>query len=158
MIRRDMPAVHRIEEESFPHPWSEEDFLTCLRKRNCIGMVAEYDGEIVGFMVYDLCKDRLDLLNVAVGTKFRRCGFGKAMLERLIGKLSQQNRSKITVLSDELNMDAHLFFADCGFRATGVVRDAYGEDRAGYTFVFDVNGFEKPRVVFRNRIKHLLPS
>ena len=41
MIRRDMPEVLDIEQQSFEFAWTEEDFLCCLRQRNCIGMVAE---------------------------------------------------------------------------------------------------------------------
>jgi len=43
MIRRDMPEVLEIEDRSFEFSWSEEDFIRCLRQRNCIGMVAEHD-------------------------------------------------------------------------------------------------------------------
>ena len=39
MIRRDMPGVLEIEKLSFEYPWTEEDFIRCLRRRNCIGMV-----------------------------------------------------------------------------------------------------------------------
>ena len=55
MIRRDMPEVLEIEQSSFEFPWTEEDFIRCLRQRNCIGMVAEYDEKVVGFMIYELC-------------------------------------------------------------------------------------------------------
>ncbi len=41
MIRRDMPEVLQTEQESFDYSWTEEDFLRCLRQRNCIGMVAD---------------------------------------------------------------------------------------------------------------------
>jgi len=41
MIRRDMPEVMRTERASFEYAWTEDDFLRCLRQRNCIGMVAE---------------------------------------------------------------------------------------------------------------------
>ena len=37
---------------SFEFPWSEEDFIRCLRQRNCIGMVAEHDEQVVG--IHDL--------------------------------------------------------------------------------------------------------
>src|SRR5690348_2779098 len=40
MIRRDMPEVMRTERASFEYSWTEDDFLRCLRQRNCIGMVA----------------------------------------------------------------------------------------------------------------------
>ena len=48
MIRRDMPEVLQIEAASFEFPWLEDDFIRCLRQRNCIGMVAEYDDRVVG--------------------------------------------------------------------------------------------------------------
>ena len=47
MIRRDMSEVLEIEKSSFEFPWSEEDFIRCLRQRNCIGMVAEFDDRVV---------------------------------------------------------------------------------------------------------------
>ena len=58
MIRRDMPEVLDIENRSFEFPWSEEEFIRCLRQRNCIGMVAEHEQHVVGFMIYELHKNR----------------------------------------------------------------------------------------------------
>ena len=69
MIRRDMPEVLAIEAESFEFPWPEEDFIRCLRGRNFIGMVAEYDDRIVGFMIYELTKKRIEVLNLAVAVR-----------------------------------------------------------------------------------------
>ena len=37
LIRRDMPEVMEIENRSFEFPWVEDEFLACLRQRNCIG-------------------------------------------------------------------------------------------------------------------------
>ena len=74
MIRRDMPEVLSIEQSSFEFPWSEEDFIRCLRQRNCIGMVAEYDERVVGFMIYELHKDQLHVLNFSVRPDVRRRG------------------------------------------------------------------------------------
>jgi ribosomal-protein-alanine N-acetyltransferase len=52
MIRRDMPEVLHTEQGAFEYAWTEEDFLRCLRQRNCIGMVAEQGEKVVGFMIY----------------------------------------------------------------------------------------------------------
>ena len=57
MIRRDMPEVLAIEGESFEFPWLEDDFIHCLRQRNCIGMVAEHEDRVVGFMIYETPQD-----------------------------------------------------------------------------------------------------
>jgi ribosomal-protein-alanine N-acetyltransferase len=127
MIRRDMPEVLSIETHSFEFPWSDEDFIRCLRQRNCIGMVAEYDERVVGFMIYELHKNRLHVLNFAVRSEFRRLGVGQAMIQKLIGKLSEQRRNRILLEIRETNLAAQLFFRQCGFRAVSVLRDFYDD-------------------------------
>jgi len=125
MIRRDMPEVLAIERESFEFPWSEDDFIRCLRQRNCIGMVAEYDDRVVGFMIYELTKTRIHVLNFAVATDQRRRGVGSQMGAKLIGKLSSQRRTRITLEVRETNLAAQLFFRANGFRAVSVLRQFY---------------------------------
>jgi ribosomal-protein-alanine N-acetyltransferase len=127
MIRRDMAEVLDIENRSFEFPWSEEDFIRCLRQRNCIGMVAEYDEQVVGFMIYELHKNRLHILNFAVHPDFRRRHVGTSMVRKLIGKLSQQRRNRILLEIRETNLDAQLFFRDLDFRAISVLRDFYDD-------------------------------
>ena len=110
MIRRDMPEVLAIEGNSFEFPWSEDDFIRCLRQRNCIGMVAEHDERVAGFMIYELHKTRLHILNFAVHPDYRRRGVGAQMVEKLIGKLSYQRRTRILLEIRETNLPAQLFF------------------------------------------------
>jgi ribosomal-protein-alanine N-acetyltransferase len=127
MIRRDMPEVLAIEHESFEFNWTEEDFLACLRQRNCIGMVAEHDNHVVGFMIYELHKTRLHILNFAVGPAFRRLGIGAQMIDKLINKLSQQRRQEIVLEVRETNLAAQLFYHSQGFRAVQVLRNHYAD-------------------------------
>jgi ribosomal-protein-alanine N-acetyltransferase len=127
LIRRDMPEVLDIEQGSFEFAWTEEDFLCCLRQRNCIGMVAERDHEIVGFMVYELHKAKLRILNFAVRPDCRRHGVGRQMVQRLVDKLSQQRRQEIVLHVRETNLSAQLFFRGQGFRAVSVVRGHYDD-------------------------------
>ena len=125
MIRRDMADVLGIEEDSFEFPWSEEDFIRCLRQRNCIGMVAEHDGRVVGFMIYELQRTRLHVLNFAVAHDYRRRGVGDQMIGKLVGKLSNQRRTRVVLEVRETNLAAQLFFKQSGFRAVSVLRDYY---------------------------------
>jgi ribosomal-protein-alanine N-acetyltransferase len=127
MIRRDMNEVLDIERASFEFPWFEEDFIRCLRQRNCIGMVAECGERVVGFMIYELHKTRLHILNFAVAQEMRRRGIGAQMVEKLISKLSSQRRSRITLEVRETNLPAQLFFKEAGFRATMVLRSFYDD-------------------------------
>jgi ribosomal-protein-alanine N-acetyltransferase len=127
MIRRDMDQVLEIEQSAFEFPWSEEDFVACLRRRNCIGMVAERGDRVVGFMIYELHKTRLHLLNFAVAADLRRSGIGTQMVEKLVAKLSSQRRTRLSLEVRETNLEAQLFFKGAGFRATSVLRDFYDD-------------------------------
>ena len=127
MIRRDMPEVLQTEQASFDYAWTEEDFLRCLRQRNCIGMVAEQGEKVVGFMIYELHKAKLHILNFAVHPNWRRSNVGAQMVAKLISKLSSHRRTRITLEVRETNLCAQLFFRQQGFRAVRVLR-AYYED------------------------------
>ena len=131
MIRRDMPEVLAAENSSFEYAWTEEDFLRCLRQRNCIGMVAEQGERVVGFMIYELHKQKLHILNFAVHPQCRRLGVGGQMVSKLISKLSSHRRTRITLEVRETNLQAQLFFRSRDFRAVKVLRAFYedsGED------------------------------
>ena len=125
MIRRDMREVLDVERETFEFPWSDEDFTRCLRQRNCIGMVAESGDSVVAFMIYELHRSRLHLLNFAVSRSHRRLGVGTRMMEKLVGKLSPERRSRIVLEVRETNLPAQLFFRSLGFRAISVLKDFY---------------------------------
>ena len=126
MIRRDMPTVCAIERYSFEFPWTEEQFLVCLRSRDCIGMVAEYEERVVGFMIYELFKQRLHLLNFAVHPDYRRNGIGSAMLAKLASKLVGR-RTSVMLEVRETNVEAQLFLKAVGFRAVSVLKGFYDE-------------------------------
>jgi len=127
MIRRDMPEVLHIETGSFEFAWTEEDFLRCLRQRNCIGMVAEHGEKVVGFMIYELHKAKLHILNFAVHPQWRRHGVGAQMIAKLISKLSSHRRTRITLEVRETNLAAQLFFSKQEFKAQRVLRAFYGD-------------------------------
>jgi ribosomal-protein-alanine N-acetyltransferase len=157
MIRRDMPEVLGIEQASFDHPWCEEEFLRVLRQRNCIGMVAEQGERIVGFMVYELHRNRIHVLDFAVHPEFRRQGVGRQMIAKLVGKLSAQRRNRIALMIRETNVPAQFFYKSMGFRAVEVVREHFadtGEDAYGMLYHLEDMLQAPPSVV--NRIARQL--
>jgi ribosomal-protein-alanine N-acetyltransferase len=127
MIRRDMPAVLEIENASFECPWSEEDFVRCLRQRNCIGMVVEARKRIAAFMVFELRGSSLRLLSICVDPSFRRRGIGTRLISRLVKKLPRKRRGSIIVEVRESNVEAQVFFRRAGFRAVRVIRALYDD-------------------------------
>jgi len=155
MIRRDMAEVLEIERTSFEHAWTEDDFLRCLRQRNCIGMVAEHDDRVVGFMIYELHKSKLHVLNFAADPASRRLGIGTQMAMKLVGKLSSHRRTKITLAVRESNLPAQQFFRSQAFTATKVLRSYYedsGEDAYLMNFRLDDNLVEDEDEDAPNRV------
>lgn len=144
MIRRDMPDVLAIEQASFAMPWSDDDFVRSLRQRNCIGMVAERDERIVGYMLYFLHRSRLELVNLAVHPDHRRTGVGRAMLEKLFSKMDRQRRTNLVARVADFNTLGHVFFRALGLRCEAIERgyfpaeqssDLFGDETDAYVFV-----------------------
>ena len=52
-------------------------------------------NKLSGFMIYELHKSRLHIINFAVHAEFRRRRIGTQMITKLIGKLSHQRRTRI---------------------------------------------------------------
>ncbi len=148
MIRRDLPEVMAIESDVFAeHAWTEDEFIRCLRERNCIGMVAERDDKISGYMIYELNKSQLHVLNFAVARSEQRTGVGRRMLEKLMLKLSHQRRNRILLEVRDSNHTAHLFFRAMGFRALNVLRNFYADtDDDAYVFQYRFDPIDVGRI------------
>jgi len=156
MIRRDMEEVLQIERQAFEFPWFEEEFVRCLRQRSVIGMVAEAREEVVGFMIYELHKSRLHIMNFAVAADCRRLTVGRQLMTKLIGKLSFQRRTRISLEVRESNLAAQCFFRSAGFKATSVLRDFYDDSTEdAYLMQYCVPGDESDLVLPSNRIAGL---
>jgi len=131
MIRRDMPEVLDIDYASYQEPWWEKEFLHVLRHRNCIGMVAEKGEKVFGFMIYELHKDKLEVLRLAVLPCVRRRGIGAWMAEKLKSKLSSHTRRRKIIFDvPEEMLPAQLFLARQGFRGR------VSKDEGYYRFVY----------------------
>ena len=85
LIRRDLPFVLAMDNGT-----TEEEFLACLRNRNCIGQVVEdHSGTILGYMQYELCHRKLSILRLFVAPECRNRGSSKGCV-RASRKLSEQ--------------------------------------------------------------------
>jgi ribosomal-protein-alanine N-acetyltransferase len=145
MIRRDLPQVVEIENESYHDPMTEVEFTEELRKRCSIGNVVEHDGGIVGYMIYHLHKRSLVVVCLTVAPRWRRKGVGTMMIESLVKKLNTKRRT-IKFFVDERNLGGLLFLKANGFVATEVIRNLYeGADGIEMCFDADVKHETLPR-------------
>jgi ribosomal-protein-alanine N-acetyltransferase len=111
---------------------------------------------VVGFMIYELHKTRLHILNFAVAPHVRRRAVGRQMIDKLVGKLSSQRRTEITLEVRETNLSAQVFFREGGFRATSVLRDFYDDSpEDAYVMQYSFQSDEGALILPMNRIDRL---
>src|SRR5688572_23771561 len=71
---QDMDQIQWIEERSFDHAWTPEEFGRVNRCRNTIAQVAvdpKNEKLILGYFFYELTSKSFSLLNMAVAPEFR---------------------------------------------------------------------------------------
>jgi len=126
-IKRDMNEVLTIENECFAYPWSESDFDSTLRQRNCIIKVAEIADCVAAYAVCDLNSRSYRLLNFAVRADLHRRGVGSQLLTHLKGKLNVKRPVMLVDVWDR-NIGGQLFFRSQGFRAVAIVAGPYRDN------------------------------
>lgn len=138
LIHRDVEHVLKIEHESFTDPWTEDEMRQCLRKRNGIGNVIEHNGEVAGYVFYELHQGKLVIVNLAISETHRRQHLGTSLIIRLQDKLSQQKRTMIEITVRERNLPMLKLLQARGFIATECLRGYYG-DEDGIQMVYRVD-------------------
>jgi ribosomal-protein-alanine N-acetyltransferase len=157
MIRSDMPEVMEIEQSSFDWAWTEQEFISALARRNCIGIVADIvpddltvgRSRVAGFAIYEIHPKHLKLINFAVHPSMRRMGVGSQLIDKLTGKLTHDRRPRISLCVRERNLDAQCFFRDKDFKAKKVLAEHYCETTGEDAYLMEYKCFA--HVLVRNR-------
>ena len=138
LVRRDIPQVLEIEQLGFSRPWSKEEFLGVLRCRNCIGMSACHptNGEVFGFVIYELFPKRIQILNLAVHPSIWRRGVGRSLVSMVKTKLAPGKRERILTDVTECNVRGQLFWKGVGFQSIATLANYYCDDSAAYMFSY----------------------
>lgn len=133
MIQRDMPTVLEIEYLCFQNPWNHDRFIKEFKNSRNIGMVAELNEVVIGYMIYSINREIINVLNLAVVPRMQRKGIGTAMISKLVGKLYSQERLKLSLEVQEENLDAQLFLKECGFVAVRTIKN----ESSNNTYLFE---------------------
>lgn len=84
----DLDAVVNIERACHSNPWSRDAFATELGHpwSHIVGAWARTDptANLVGFVLYWIVADELQIMNVATHPDHRRQGVGRTLLERVL--------------------------------------------------------------------------
>ncbi|TWU22487.1 ribosomal-protein-alanine N-acetyltransferase [Novipirellula galeiformis] len=157
ITRRDLATVLDIERKCFDFPWTEAEFMRCLKEKNNRGIVARVNESPVGYAICNIQLRSIRILNMAVHPNLQRRKVGKAMFGYLASYLSHKGPSRIDLHVRETNLDAQLFFKSLGAKAFGVFRDFYeGDNESAYLMQYRLEPTNEELTAVKNRMSKYL--
>jgi [ribosomal protein S18]-alanine N-acetyltransferase len=127
----DLNAIERIERESYRTPWSRSMFAGELAKPSSLSLGA-FDpetGALLGFLIISRYVDAWHVMNVAVSPDQRRRRIAANLLERLFELTAGEDRRGYTLEVRVSNDVAIRLYEQAGFRARGIRRGYYTDNR-----------------------------
>jgi ribosomal-protein-alanine N-acetyltransferase len=128
---RDLSAIERIERASYPTPWSRSMFAGELAKPSsiCLGAIDGETGTLAGYLIISRYVDAWHVMNLAVADEYRRRGIATRMMERLFELTAGDGRRGYTLEVRISNDAAIKLYESLGFRARGIRRGYYTDNR-----------------------------
>ncbi len=149
---QDVAELTEIENLSFDSPWSAREFEYCIADKRCEGALVEEDGEVLGYLFYEINNASFSLLNCAVSPFARRRGAGTLLLRELISRLGE-TRKEISCVVRESNVQAQVFLRSLGFRAQWVMKGFYSDSKEdAYKMSFQTEDWALATEYIRKRL------
>ena len=128
MVPADLDEVMAIERTSFRHPWSSNFFLEELQVACARSVLAQLNDKIVGYVLFWLLPETVDIHNIAVHTEFRRRRIGQALLRQVFEQARSRHSSRVTLEVRVSNIAAQKLYESVGFVSQGLRKGYYSDD------------------------------
>lgn len=117
----DVPALARIERDSFDSPWSADEITKDVTSDDgsIYVAVAIIEDERAGYADMRIIKGESQIYNIAVAPEFRKQGIGEALLDHMVRKSEELGLSIITLEVRAGNEAAMALYEKMGFRKVG---------------------------------------
>jgi len=113
---------------SFRFPWSTGFFLQKLQVPCARSILAELSNGTVGYTLFWLLPDAIDIHNIAVHPEYRRRGIARALLSGVICDARQQSLARVMLEVRRSNLPAQMLYRRVGFATTAIRKGYYSDD------------------------------
>ena len=142
-VSTDFPTLLKIDKASFP-PGIAYDFVELsyfMRRKGARTLVAEVDGDIVGFLLLEIMSRRptATLVTIDIRTEHRRKGYGTELLERSEQTLREASISRYELQVDTGNAGALEFYRKHGFVIVNRLKGYYANGNDAYLMVKEIS-------------------
>jgi ribosomal-protein-alanine N-acetyltransferase len=128
MVPADLDEVMAIERTSFRYPWSSNFFLEELQVVCARSIMAQVNDKIVGYVLFWLLPEEIDIHNIAVHTDFRRQRVGQTLLQQVVEQARSRNSARVTLEVRVSNIAAQKLYDSVGFVSQGLRKGYYSND------------------------------
>jgi|SRR5690554_6857030 ribosomal-protein-alanine N-acetyltransferase len=131
MTPNDVEAVHAIEVEAFPTPWTIDSFHYEMRENQFAYYIVAEDenGTIVGYCGMWLVIDSAQITNVAVLEKARGKGIGEKLMREAM-RVAKEHQVDIMSLEVRVsNVIAQNLYRKLGFQDGGIRKGYYTDNQ-----------------------------
>ena len=121
----DLPALAALELVCFAHPWSEKSLAETLGNGRSLFLLAEREGEALGYLGMEYVLDEGGITNVAVFPAHRRQGIADALINELLHCATALGLSTVTLEVRETNAPAIALYQKHDFVPVGRRKNYY---------------------------------
>ena len=129
MTKDDVDDVYKVEEDCFVDPWSKESIRKELKNDLARYLVAEIDGEIVGYVGVWFVVDEGHITNVAVHSNYRGKKIGDKLVKEMVELCRQSNIVAMTLEVRVSNIVAQNLYKKYGFKMGGIRKEYYSDNK-----------------------------
>ena len=126
----DAKAIYEVDAACFSTPWSLESITAELeeaKENERLYILANLDGQVIGYAGAWLVLDEGQITNIAVLPEYRREGYGAMMTRKLIRQLFEKGMNEIFLEVRLSNLGALALYRRLGFTVKGVRKNYYSD-------------------------------
>lgn len=115
MTLDDVPAVCAVDRECIRPPWSPDTFQSELQSTAGCYLVAEEDGELLGYLGSSMILDEAHVTTLGVHPRARRLHVGERLFQAMLQEAVRRKVRRVTLEVRERNEAAQGLYRKYGF-------------------------------------------
>ena len=138
----DLPSILRIEEATYPTPWTEGIFRDEMAAPGRLYLVAEANGEVVAYSGLMLVLPEAHVTSVTVDPQRRGSRIGTRLMLRICQEALRAGATSLTLEVRVSNRNAQALYQRFGMAPVGIRKRYYKDEDALVMWVHDIDSPE----------------
>lgn len=122
--------LEKIQKDKYTINWNEDEIKNLLEKGGGEGLILIYNSMPIGYCLFRILMDEVEILSIEIETKFRNMGFGLILFYE-IERLFEERKISKCFLEVNINNDlARNFYEKLGFICIKNIKNYYKNDNS----------------------------